>query len=84
MAQHASAGKQARKAVKHEARNRHWMSLMKTTVKRVREAKEKDKAQLALKKASRLLDQLAAKGVIHRNKAANQKSRLAKYVLGLK
>jgi small subunit ribosomal protein S20 len=84
MAQHASAEKQARKAVKHEARNRHWTSLMKTTVKRVRETKEKDKAQLALKKASRLLDQLASKGIIHKNKAANQKSRLSKYVLGLK
>ena len=41
---------------------------------------EKEKAVAELKKTVKLLDQLAAKGVIHQNTAANQKSRLTKYV----
>lgn len=84
MAQHASAAKQARQAVKHKKRNIHYTSLLKTTIKRVREAKEKDKAVTALKRAFKLLDQFADKGFIHKNKAANQKSSLTKYVSSLK
>ena len=57
---------------------------MKTVIKRVRQAKEKDKAHSELLRAVKLLDQLAAKGVIHRNKAANQKSSLTKYVNTIK
>lgn len=84
MAQHASAEKQARKALKHRIRNRHYSATMKTIIKKVTDSKEKDKAEAALKKAAKLLDQLASKGIIHKNKAANQKSRLSKYVSGLK
>ena len=84
MAQHASAEKQARKALKHRTRNRQYMSKMKTAIKRVRESKEKDTALVALRSVGKLLDQFAAKGIIHRNKAANQKSRLTKYVASLK
>ena len=84
MAQHASAAKQARQAIKHKIRNTHYMSLLKTTIKKVRSAKEKDKAAAALKRAVKLLDQFADKGFIHRNKAANQKSSLMKYVNSIK
>jgi small subunit ribosomal protein S20 len=84
MAQHASAAKQARQALKHKKRNQHNMSLLKTTIKRVREAKEKDKAATALKRAFKLLDQFADKGFIHKNNAANQKSSLMKFVSSMK
>jgi small subunit ribosomal protein S20 len=84
MAQHLSAERQARRALKHRVRNRAYMSKMKTAVKRVRMAKEKEKAQAELRKASKLLDQLAAKGIIHRNNAANKKSSLTKFVASLK
>ncbi len=57
---------------------------MKTLIKRVRAAKEKEKAAEALKIAVKTLDQLAAKGVIHKNKAANQKSKLTKLVNAIK
>jgi len=56
---------------------------MRTAVKRVRSLKEKEKAAAELTKTVKLLDQLAAKGVIHRNKAANAKSRLTRYVNAL-
>jgi len=84
MAQHLSAEKQARQAVKHHERNRHYLSLMRTAVKRVRQSKEKEKAVASLRRASKLLDQLASKGIIHHNKAANQKSALTKFVDSLK
>jgi small subunit ribosomal protein S20 len=84
MAQHLSAARQARKALKNREQNRAALSKMKTALKKVRQVKEKDKAAAAMKKAVKLLDQLAAKRIIHRNQAANRKSSLAKYVSSLK
>ena len=84
MAQHLSAERQARRAVVNRTRNRAYMSKMKTAIKRVRSAKEKDKAAAELKRAVKLLDQLSAKGIIHRNNAANKKSSLTRYVNSLK
>ena len=84
MAQHLSAEQQARKAIRHRERNRAYLSKMKTAIKRVRSLKEKDKAAAALSRAVKLLDQLASKGIIHRNNAANKKSSLMKYVGTLK
>jgi small subunit ribosomal protein S20 len=80
MAQHKSAEKRARQNARRHVRNKAAISKMKTLIKKVRSAKEKDKAAAALKLAVKTLDQLAAKGVIHKNKAANQKSSLTKFV----
>jgi len=57
---------------------------MKTIAKKVRGAKDKEAAQSALKAATKVLDQLAAKGIIHKNQASNQKSRLTKLVNSIK
>lgn len=84
MAQHASAEKRARQTKRRTARNDQWKSRMRTAVKRVRSLKDKEKALVELKKTVKLLDQLAARGVIHKNNAANHKSSLTKYVSTLK
>jgi small subunit ribosomal protein S20 len=84
MAQHKSAEKRTRQNVKRHTRNKAVLSRMKTLIKNVRSAKEKEKAAAALKMAVKALDQLASKGVIHKNKAANQKSSLTKFVGTLK
>ena len=84
MAQHASAAKQARQAKQRRLHNKHYTSLMKTMIKKVQGTKEKDKAREVLRRTVKLLDQLAAKGIIHRNKAAHQKSRLTKFVNAMK
>ena len=84
MAQHKSAEKRARASARREEHNKAWKSKMRTAVKRVTSAKEKEKATEELRKAKKLFDQLAAKGIIHRNKAANSKSKLTRYVNGLK
>lgn len=80
MAQHRSALKRMRSSARRRERNRRYQSMMKTAIKRVRSATTKDKGQAALVKAVSLLDSLAAKGVIHRNQAANQKSKLTRLV----
>jgi small subunit ribosomal protein S20 len=84
MAQHRSAEKRARQSIQRHARNKANVTRLKTLVRKVRLAKEKEKAAAALKVAVKTLDQLAAKGVIHKNKAANQKSRLTKFVNAIK
>jgi len=53
---------------------------MKNAVRRVRSSKDKTAATEQLRKTVKLLDQLAAKGVIHQNKAANDKSKLSRFV----
>jgi small subunit ribosomal protein S20 len=84
MAQHKSAEKRTRQNAKRHARNKAALSRVKTLIKNVRSAKEKDKDAAALRVAVKALDQLASKGVIHKNKAANQKSSLTKFVTAIK
>ncbi len=84
MAQHKSAEKRARISKRRAIRNREWKSKMRSAIKRVRSATEKDKALVELRKTTKLLDKLAASGIIHRNKAANSKSSLTKFVNKLK
>ncbi len=76
MAQHKSAEKRARQAGRRQDRNTVWKTRMRTAIKKVRAAKDRAAAEVELKRTVKLLDQLAARGVIHRNKAANQKSAL--------
>lgn len=62
-------------------RNKSVRSALKTRVKRflaALESGDKERAQALLGAASKAFDQAAAKGIVHRNKAANVKSRLAR------
>lgn len=77
---HKSAQKRARQTVKRTERNKKFKSLIKGSVKRVLDNKDKTSAENELKKTVAVLDRAAVKGVIHINKAANQKSKLAKHV----
>lgn len=84
MPQHKSAEKRVRQSARRHTRNKASLSKMKTLIRKVRSTTEKEKAATALKQAVKYLDQLAAKGVIHRNKAANQKSQLTRLVNSMK
>lgn len=75
-----SAERRLRKSEKRRARNRHYKSMMKTFIKKVKTAATKEEAELMLKKVYSILDKLAAKGIIHRNRAASYKSKLAQFV----
>ena len=56
---------------------------MRTLVKRLEGEKDKEKATALLSQAKAILDRLATKNIIHKNKAANKKSALEKYVNSL-
>ena len=79
MANSAQARKRARQAEQDRQRNAGRRSEMRTELKKVTtaiDAGDKAAAQDALKAAAPLLDSLATKGLIHKNKAARHKSRL--------
>jgi small subunit ribosomal protein S20 len=75
-----SAKKAMRQSRRHAVVNRAQRSALRTALKRVRGATTKDEATQAYAAAVRLLDRAARKGLIHKNNAARNKSRLAKYV----
>jgi len=80
MANTAQARKRARQAVKQNAHNSALRSMMRTAIKRVRQAVETgDKATAAdvLRNTTSILDRVADKQIIHKNKASRHKSRLA-------
>jgi small subunit ribosomal protein S20 len=79
MANHQSAIKRIRQTKWRTQRNRQSRSEMRNTIKKIMAAKDRQAVQKDLTAAISLLDKLVNHGVIHRNKAANQKSRLAKF-----
>ena len=75
-----SAKKAMRQARTRFTHNRTQRSALRTALKHVRQAASAATAAQAYALAVRLLDRAARKGLIHRNNAARQKSRLAKFV----
>ena len=65
-------------------RNRYQTVTARTAIKKIRTATDKKDAQSMLPKVFSLLDRLAKKSVIHKNKAANLKSELAVHVNKMK
>ena len=77
---HKSAQKRARQTVKRTDKNKRVKALIKGSVKRLVASKDKAAGIEELKKTVAILDRAAVKGVIHKNKAANAKSKLAKRI----
>lgn len=75
-----SAKKAMRQSRRHAVINRAQRSELRTALKRVRAAGTKQEATQAYAAAVRLLDRAARKGLIHKNNAARNKSRLSKFV----
>jgi len=74
-----SARKRARQAEKRRLRNRAQRSMMRTFIKKVYkaiQAGDRQAAEEAYRQAVPVIDRLARKGIIHRNKAARHKRRL--------
>ena len=84
MPRHKSAVKRVRQYAKRAEGNKNRLSKLRTIIKKVRSSKTKEEANLALKKAVKYIDQLGAKGTIHKNNASNQKSRLTKFINKIK
>lgn len=86
MANSKSAKKRAIQAEKNRQHNASRRSMMRTLVKKVRnaiDAGDKEAATAAFVAAVPVLDRYATKGLIHANKAARQKSRLNAHIKAL-
>lgn len=84
MANHKSAIKRIRSNDAKRLQNRYFAKTTRTAVKNLRTATAKKEASELLPKVSAMLDKLAKKNVIHKNKAANLKSKLTRKVNSLK
>ncbi|NDC29340.1 MAG: 30S ribosomal protein S20 [Bacteroidetes bacterium] len=78
MANHKSSIKRIRSNAAKRLRNRYQAKTTRTLIKRLRTSTEKPEAEKLYVEVSSMLDKLAKKNVIHKNKASNQKSKLAK------
>jgi small subunit ribosomal protein S20 len=83
MANHKSAIKRIRANEAKRLRNRYQLKSARTVVKKLRATKDKTEAQALLIEATSMMDKLAKKNVIHKNKASNNKSKLTKLVNNL-
>jgi small subunit ribosomal protein S20 len=84
MANHKSAIKRIRSNDAKRTENRYYAKTTRTAVKKLRATTSRKEADELLPKVSSMLDKLAKKNVIHKNKAGNVKSKLAKKVASLK
>jgi small subunit ribosomal protein S20 len=84
MANHKSALKRVRQTETRNERNRYQHKTTRNAVRRLRATTDKKEAEKLVPEVTSMLDKLAKNNVIHRNKAANLKSSLKRYVNGLK
>jgi len=80
MANHKSAKKRIRANDRKRLANRYYAKTMRNALKDIRLTSDKAIAVSKLPKVTSLIDKLAKKGIIHKNKAANLKSGLMKKV----
>ena len=79
MANSPQARKRAKLGEKRRQQNASFRSLVRTSIKKVQAAiasGDQNAAQEAFKAATPIIDSMADKGIIHKNKAARHKSRL--------
>ncbi len=83
MANHISAIKRIRQNEKKRLHNRYYARTMRNAVKTFRSITDKKEAADQFPKIAALIDSVAKRSIIHKNKAANLKSKLAKQVNAL-
>ncbi len=82
MANHKSALKRIRNSETKRLRNKYQHKTTRNAIKKLREADKKE-AETLFPSVVSMIDRLAKRNIIHDNKAANVKSKLAKYVAAL-
>lgn len=83
MANHKSSLKRIRSNDAKRVVNRYQAKSTRTVLKKIRGEKDKKVAEAALPKVIAMVDKLAKKNIIHKNKASNIKSKLTKHVAKL-
>lgn len=84
MANHKSAVKRIRANGAKKDRNRYQAKTSRNALKELCTTTDKKEAEKLLPEVSGMLDKMAKKNLIHKNKAANLKSSITKYVSALK
>ena len=78
MANHKATKKDVRQAEKRRDRNRYYGKTTRNAIRDIRGLKDEAVYNEKLPLTISMIDKLAKRGIIHKNKAANLKSKLAK------
>ena len=81
MANHKSALKRIRSNFKKRLRNKIQHKTARNAIRKLKESTTKKEANKQFPEVISMVDKLAKKNIIHSNKAANLKSKLAKFVI---
>ena len=80
MANHKATLKDVRQATKRRERNKYYGKTTRNAIRDLKDIKTATEAGKKLSEVASMIDKLAKKGIIHKNKAANLKSGLTKKV----
>jgi small subunit ribosomal protein S20 len=83
MANHKSALKRIRQNETRRVQNRYHAKTMRNALRDFRNLTDKKKAEEEFPKMASMIDKLVKNNIIHKNKAANLKSKLSKQVSSL-
>jgi small subunit ribosomal protein S20 len=83
MANIKSALKRIRSSEKRRIRNKYYHKTMRNAIRDLRAITDKKEGEKKYPEVASMIDGLAKRNVIHKNKAANLKSKLAKHVASL-
>ncbi|MDE7134948.1 MAG: 30S ribosomal protein S20 [Rikenellaceae bacterium] len=83
MANHKSSKKRIRQTDVKRLRNKYYHKTTRNAVKALRNTSDKEAAEKLLPKVASMLDKLAKRNIIHKNKASNLKSGLSLHVNSL-
>lgn len=83
MANHSATKKDVRQSTKRNERNRYYGKTTRNAIRDLRTITDGKAASEKLTSVASMIDKLAKRGTIHKNKAANLKSKLAKKINGL-
>lgn len=84
MANHSATKKDVRQSRKRNERNRYYGKTTRNAIRDLRAMDNKGGVAEAMPKVASLIDKLAKRGTIHKNKAANLKRKLAKRLNSMK
>ena len=83
MAHHKSALKRIRQDEKKRVHNKYYAKTTRNAIKILRDTSDKEEATKLYPEVISMIDKLAKRNIIHKNKAANLKSKLAVQVNAL-
>jgi small subunit ribosomal protein S20 len=83
MANHKSAIKRIRQSQAKRLRNRYYGRTMRNAIRRLRSTSDKNEATELLPKVVSLIDRNVKRNLVHKNKAANLKSKLNRKINAL-